>query len=416
MAESYSFFQCIPSNIPETDRLEIIYVDEDTDCLDTDSTTVYEIQDNNMDEKYCKCGDVFCSVNAMSSVQQLQMQRFRDFDNFFPDLFLDEVPLHYKVPDIYNIFNKVGNGIVASIIFVPGEFYNKAVVKFHTYTIPQHTYEQTICMRWELFKDSLSGECGSEKTRWFELDNVYLFNSAKWDAQKRFGLEYIYSLNDYSALRDDPRSIHLYKYLKDMHFAYNLTEDAIDLISEDILRMDQYEFDFNQSLIYKSDDDTNVAVVAELEDGEVDESVYNSCFYNNDNISVDDLYYNNYIYKSNEESSPTVVVDTEVSPTILSVISDIDTLHSRNNPSIHDETRSIIDADLYSTGEDDDNYSDYPHEDSDDEDEHMYEYCEISEGVLHRRMRDPYEDPDELHFRINNATNPIDRARAFWNN
>ena len=49
-----------------------------------------------------------------------------------------------------------------------------------------------------------------------------------------------------------------------------------------------------------------------------------------------------------------------------------------------------------------------------EEDESQYEYCEIMEGVWHKRPRDLDEDPDELHRRISTAKSPEERARAFW--
>jgi hypothetical protein len=49
-----------------------------------------------------------------------------------------------------------------------------------------------------------------------------------------------------------------------------------------------------------------------------------------------------------------------------------------------------------------------------EEDESQYEYCEIMEGVWHKRPRDLDEDPDELHRRISSAKSSEERARAFW--
>ena len=50
--------------------------------------------------------------------------------------------------------------------------------------------------------------------------------------------------------------------------------------------------------------------------------------------------------------------------------------------------------------------------DADDDD--IYEYCEIQSGIWHRRLRDENEDPDQLHFNINIAITPEERAAAFW--
>jgi hypothetical protein len=51
----------------------------------------------------------------------------------------------------------------------------------------------------------------------------------------------------------------------------------------------------------------------------------------------------------------------------------------------------------------------------DSDEEGIYEYCEITKGVWHRRLREENEDPDELHRRIKNAETAEKRAQAFWN-
>jgi hypothetical protein len=333
----------------------------------------------------------------MSNIQQMQIQRIRDFDVFFPDLFLNNVPKHYSVPDVYSSFNHLGDGIVSKIIIVPGGQYNQFVVKFHSFNIPQHTYDRTICMRWPFYTYSLSSEPDTSYG-WLEFENVSVFNSNKWHSQEQYGVEHDYSLYDeHSILQRDPRSVHLHKYLKETHFSCTLTDDAIDFLIQENMRIERDANGLHEYLSGNSDAAADAAP-AELEDGEIDEGI--SAYHN---------YYNNYIYKIaedtliNDESSAATVADE--APTEFAVVDD------NRNICIANEDLYSIDSD---SNDDDDEC--HPQEDNDTEDDNtIYEYCEITNGVWHRRAREDYEDPDELHYRINNATNPHDRADAFWN-
>jgi hypothetical protein len=429
MAQSYSFFQGIPAEIPETDCLEIVFVDEDNDSIieENASNGIYDDDSfcTTTKEPYCKCGKAKCVVNSMPQIQHLRIMRDLDFSRYFPDLFLNDVPKHYSLPDVYSSINHLGDGIVSNITIVPGGQYNQFVVKFDSFHIPQHTYDRTICMRWEFYLDSLSREPG-RSCKWLEFKNVSVFNETKWRSQERFGVEHYYSRDkSYSLFQGDPRCVQLHKYLKDTHYSCGLTDDAVDFLIEENNRMEN-EFEKKAFEMHDFITANSWAPDAsyELEDGEVHES---HLYIENDkhlDLSAYDNYSNNYIYKFAEEDPAAAAEDYSNLP--VQTIADFDTLDNTSNICIAEDGIIIENEDLYSMDdntnphehqdeheeEDDD---DYPQKESDSEDDTQYEYCEISKGVWHRRPREDYEDPDELHYRINNATNPRDRAKEFWN-
>jgi hypothetical protein len=406
MAQSYSFFQGIPANIPETDCIEIastIAADVGMHDIHMDTSSYYGIDDVDDDafgttpEPYCKCGNAYCSVNSMSSVQKLQIQRTRDFHEFFPDLFLDNVHPQYSVPDIYNSFESLGNNIVSSIIIVPCAQFNQFVVKFNTFNIPKDTYDRTICTRLPFYIDSLSGEPDTRR-RWFEFVNVAVFNPVQWYAEERFGVEHQYSIHDHSILYNDPRTVHLYQYLKNTHFSCRLSDDTVHLLTEENARAEQDAiYDIHGYLSGKDYTNADAAAAAELEDGEIDEShlyenndyvlnyLNNNVFYHD--TSLDHNYVNDYIYGIAENT-------THNHPQGLSIIENVVNTPSLISSDISECDDYALDEDLYSSEDEEDDHECYPQDDSDEED---------------------YEDPDELHYRINNTTNPHDRAHAFWN-
>jgi len=421
MAQSYSFFQGIPAEIPETDCIEIVFVDEDNDSIieETASNGIYYKYGfgTTTIEPYCKCGNIRCVVNSMPETQHLRITRTLDFCRYFPDLFLNDVPKHYSLPDVYNSINHLGDDIISNIIIVPGGQYNQFVVKFHSLHIPQHTYDRTICMRWEFYLDSLSSEPGLS-CKWLDFENVSVFSETKWRSQERFGVEHHYSRDDsYSILQRDSRCVQLHQYLKDTHHSCSLTDDALDFLIEENKRMEN-EFMTANSWVHDAS--------YELEDGEVDES---HLYIENDkqlHLSVYDNY-SNYIYKFAEEDPAAAAAAAEdYSNLPVQTIADFDILDNTSNICIAEDGIIIENEDLYSMDDntnphehqdehEEEEDDDYPQEESDSEDDTLYEYCEISKGVWHRRPREDYEDPDELHYRINNATNSRDRAKEFWN-
>jgi hypothetical protein len=416
MAQSYSFFKGIPSCIDETNCIEQPICSSDVEVVNK--------------TQYCKCGNDDCIVNSMSSIQQEQIRRTRDFDNYFPDLFLNDVPSYYTIADIYNMFNRLGDDIAVGITIVPGLTSNKFVVKFDGFHIHQDTYEKTICVRWSLYKNWSSEDPGIEG-KWFELNNVSVFDSNLWNMEPRFGVEYHYQKNAYSTLYQDERTMHLCQYLKNTHFSSILTNDAANLIDQENRRIDQETSEiYNQ---YFSNTAAADADVYGLEDGEIDEShLYNDY---DDEHSVDENYYHNYIYNIIEDAANVSIDEYVTEPENANV--SIDKFVTEPETDIASSSCSTAadvtipcendDDDINEymlAGHNDENDDDY-YEDEDDEDDNrnnnnhdddgLYEYCEISNGIWHRRLRYENEDPDELHYRINNATNPQERAEAFWN-
>jgi hypothetical protein len=362
----------------------------------------------------------------MSSIQQEQIDRTTDFDYYFPDLFLNDVPSYYTIADIYNMFNRLGDDIVVGITIVPGLTSNKFVVKFDGFRIHKDTYEKTICVRWSLYKNWSSEDPGIEG-KWFELNNVSVFDSNLWNMEPRFGVEYHYEKNAYSTLCQDERTIHLCQYLKNTHFSSILTNDAANLIDQENRRIDEETNEiYNQYFSNTTTTDAAAAAADDmngLEDGEIDEShLYNDY---DDEYSVDENYYHNYIYNIIEDAANVSVdnfvtePDTEIA---FSCSAAAATMPCENDDDINEYMLAghYEDDDEYYHEDDEDdkdnnNNNNNINDEDDDDDDGLYEYCEISNGIWHRRLRYENEDPDELHYRINNATNPQGRAEAFWN-
>ena len=177
----------------------------------------------------CACNNPDCRIKQMSSIGIEALHRSFEFSEYFPDLLLKEVPMCYSVSDIYNIFNKYGDKIVANITIVPGATYNTIVVNFNI-TIPQDTYAKLLCMRFELYKNP--GKVVSLP----EIDNVSIcvFDETIWNSQLRFGLDYNFPLYDpfQHVLHNDPRTIHLYNYMSQLNPSHILTNDAMDILNK----------------------------------------------------------------------------------------------------------------------------------------------------------------------------------------
>lgn len=452
MAQSYSFFHGIPVDIPDTYCIEQTvnhdYSSYYTRCIashandastDVDCHPLYDITVSENDfasstpSPYCNCGDANCSVNSMSSIQKEQITRTLDFHDYFPDLFLNDVPLYYTISDIYNVFNSLCNDIVLTIIIVPGATSNKFVVKFHSFNISRDTYDKTICMRWAFYKGLSYDDDDTRKGKWFELDNVCPFDSNKWSEQLRFGVEYHYPLNSYASLFNDQRTVHLFNYLKQMNFERILTDDAFDFICKNNERIAEESNEVYDTYL-NADSQFDVAHACAkniLEDGEIDESyLYHdisegssvSSSLNNEYHDINS--YKNYIHDiinnvANDEiiTNKYNIVHHPVHPVHPAAL-DSDKEDAEYYEQLYAEEQRNGAGGESSLGTYDDDYYDVTKQDdsdSDDDDDNMYECCEISNGIWHRRICDPDEDRDELYRKINNATNMHERVNAFWN-
>lgn len=192
------------------------------------------VENENNDNIPCKCRNPECAVKQMSRIQLDQIEHDYSFSKFFPDLFLKRVSLHYRLSDIYDIFNHDGNKIVYTITCIPRPRFTHYIVKFHSFKIPQESYDKFLCARWAIYKNpdipaKIYELCGSE---------VYKFDDKLWNASPH-------------------------------------PEDSV--------------FEYHYPLF------TNVC---EFEEGEIDESSTAGCndkiFYQNNTKKLDE-YYNNYI-------------------------------------------------------------------------------------------------------------------------
>jgi hypothetical protein len=300
----------------------------------------------------CICNNPECSITHMSSFGIDALNRSCEFSKYFPDLLLTHVPMSYLVSDIYDIFNNYGGKIVSNITIVPGATYNTIVVHFN-HSIPEDAYANLFCMRFELYKNP------GKVVILPEIDNaiISVFDEAVWNSQPRFGLEYNFPL--YSSfedvLRDDPRTIHLYNYMGQLKPNYILTNDVMNIVDEYEEKMENDVFEIYRELYPENND-----------------------------------YVEKYL---NTDMDWENAIRADVP---LQLDSEID--HDDIDYEVHNDVVELA-FDIL---------------DEDDNDDDLYEYCEIQKGVWHRRLRDENEDPDELHHRIANALTPEDRANAFW--
>lgn len=397
----------------------------------------------------CKCGHENCTLNAMSTFQRESILREYNFCEYFPDLLLKDVPLHYSVSVIYNIFNRYGNEIVTSITIVPGPYSNHFVVKFK-YHIRTHTHERLLCVRWALYNNP-SADC-----RLFDIENgggICVFNPSEWASKPRFGLEYKYTTHPEhdELLYNDPRTVHLYNYMKHHEVSPVVTNDVALLFSDYDKKVEEQEMalDEQDNLEFLCSQVYNNNAPPKLVS---DEIFLNDCSdwrlasdiellvlpdeTNDDEIEIPDdkleEYFNNYSSWEDAVNTPLPLDSNTPTYTSLRMNTHYDLVHeiSDDEDDVDDEDDNSSTYTYYS-----DNYDEYQPGsiaddydedvtpipstteadcDDDDEDESNYEYCEIMKGIWHKRPRNENEDPDKLHTRLSNAKSPLDKIDIFW--
>lgn len=327
----------------------------------------YELDEHVIKPKLsCKCFNPLCELKYMASILSEKIVRERNFAEYFPDLFLNNVPKHYSISQLHSIFSNYGKDSVVSITIVPEKNTNLVVVRFNEWNISDEVYGTTLCMRWNFYnKTGIPGKID-------EICNadIYEFDEIVWKSAPRFGVIYDYSAVCFEEFIKDSRSVYLYNYLICEPYVKMLTEDAELMVNKS--QIDYYEKKFieyaqnNEMEYYK--------MIETMRDEEIENEEYNQLY----NIPLED--------------------------------GEIDESGGDNDIDEYEEYEAEV-AEAISLREKED----------DEDDSEMYEYCEIA-GVLQRRLRkNPAdqggykEDPDELHYRINNAKGFANKSYEFWN-
>ena len=303
----------------------------------------------------CKCNNPYCELKYVPSVLADKIVRDRDFADYFPDLFIENVPKEYTIADFHSIFNVYGTNALSTITIVPGNDSNIVIVCFNAWNISYEMYKKTLCLRWKFY--SKTGMPGKHMD--IRRASIYEFDETLWKSVPRFGVVYDYSAYWQNNLLSDPRAVHLHEYLLQEPYIKRLTEDAAVLVNDDCEYYEEKFAEFTEAEEFAMYDALEDAIREEFENEEYDK-----------------LY-----------SIP--LEEGEIDESDVAVADDDSTIRTTED-----------------------------HEDEDDS--HMYEYCEI-EGIIHRRLRNNpadcggyAEDPDELHYRINNAKGFENKAYEFW--
>lgn len=362
----------------------------------------------------CKCLHPLCDMHHFTNFECTRMDRDLAFKSYFPDLFLNNVPKEYSIEHIHSIFSQYGGeGVLHQIIIVPEEDSNIVVVKFNEWNISNETYERTRCMRWNFYKNTGTGTPG--KIIDIHYADVHPFDEFIWKTVPRFGVEYNYSLIAHDCFLSDPRGIYLYEYLNREPYVRVFTDDAICLADDSDLE-DYYQDDFlkyvdserkrHEEYLLDSDNEvTNPDV-----DSTMEEIIFRQQL--EDDAEYDELYRDCELedgeIDESEESDEVSNIDSVEEELLDLSEDDEDDQDDCINTSYGCESDAIM---YYEDGlaevENQEEIDDY------DDENQIYEYCEIG-GVMHRRLREENEDPDELHRRISSAKNIEDRAIAFW--
>ena len=350
----------------------------------------------------CTCNNKFCELRDEINYEESNcvlldiIERNLDFAQYFPDLFIDNVPKEYTIGHFHSIFSVYGDDSLRQITIVPEENTNIVVVKFTPWKVKREMYVSLICMRWNFYNKR--GIPAEHK----EIANasIYEFDETLWNSFPRFGVDHVYSMFLYEDLKTDPRTTHLYEYLRKEPYTTVLTSDSRHIVDEkyaeyyegafeeylDELKKEQEDYDdmkrqeeedlMRQYYEYKEDCEyygrvqemeeyENLFKLQLLEEGEIDEST-----------SALGETEENCDYDYEEECQPNDAAAKRIA------------LKKR--------------------------------EEEEDEDHQMYHYCEIG-GVQRRRLKNNAsdcggheEDPDDLYYRINNAKGVANKEREFW--
>jgi len=371
------------------------------------STNVYDYEmmdeSQNTTKLCCTCNNKFCELKDETNgvlpdkcVLFDKIERDLDFAQYFPDLFIENVPKEYTIGHFHSIFSVYGDDALRQITIVPEENTNIVVVRFTPWKVKREMYESMICMRWNFYNKT--GIPAEHK----EIANasIYEFDETLWNSFPRFGVDHVYSMYSYQGLKADPRARHLYEYLSKEPYTTILTSDSRYIVDEkyaeyyedkfaeyladmkrqeeeyDDMKMQEEEELRRQYYEYKEECDyyghlqemeeyEKLFKLQLLEEGEIDEST-----------SALGESEENCDYDYEEECQPNDAVKRKA-------------LKKRE-------------------------------EEEEDEDPQMYHYYEIG-GVQRRRLKNNAsdcggheEDPDDLYYRINNAKGVANKEREFW--